>query len=275
MRKLIISIVSFFVLLSCSLNSDVVNGKIIQKRKYVKGYYFGNKNIRNYNQNFYVAKADYQKYCGELPNNEKLIASINNDIIIEDLKITNNISEKPILSNRRIEKLNKKFNKKSDKLKNFVVDRVQECDIIIFNDGNEVSAKIIEITSYDVKYKRCDNIDGPTFTKSIGTIFKIKYSNGTEEVYGNNSNKTANNNNQDALGLGLEEGEKSQSIAIILWFFGGVIGLHRFYLGHIGMGVLYLLTAGLCGIGWLIDGILFLTGSLKPADGKDYGEKII
>ena len=40
------------------------------------------------------------------------------------------------------------------------------------------------------------------------TIFKIKYSNGTEEVYGNNSNNNANNN-QDALGLGLEEGEKS------------------------------------------------------------------
>jgi TM2 domain-containing membrane protein YozV len=90
-------------------------------------------------------------------------------------------------------------------------------------------------------------------------------------------NNTQDNytDDSDILGLGLEEGEKSQSIAIALWFFLGVVGVHRFYLGHIGLGVLYLLTFGLCGVGWLIDGILFLTGDLKPANGKAYGEKII
>jgi TM2 domain-containing membrane protein YozV len=35
--------------------------------------------------------------------------------------------------------------------------------------------------------------------------------------------------------------------------FLGVAGVHRFLLGHIGMGILYLLTAGLCFIGTIID----------------------
>ena len=35
--------------------------------------------------------------------------------------------------------------------------------------------------------------------------------------------------------------------------FLGIAGIHRFVLGHIGMGVLYLLTGGLCLIGTIVD----------------------
>ncbi len=48
---------------------------------------------------------------------------------------------------------------------------------------------------------------------------------------------------------------KSSGIAYILWaicFFGG-FGLHRFYLGKYGTGVLYLFTFGFFGIGQFID----------------------
>lgn len=38
---------------------------------------------------------------------------------------------------------------------------------------------------------------------------------------------------------------------IVLVF--GVFGVHKFIDGSIGMGILYLLTGGLCGIGWLVD----------------------
>ncbi|MEN9304242.1 MAG: hypothetical protein RL264_2671 [Bacteroidota bacterium] len=65
-----------------------------------------------------------------------------------------------------------------------------------------------------------------------------------------------------------EEKEYSWTVAIILCFFLGALGIHRFYLGHIGIGVLYLLTGGLCGIGVLIDFILLLTGGLKPKTGS-------
>jgi TM2 domain-containing membrane protein YozV len=35
--------------------------------------------------------------------------------------------------------------------------------------------------------------------------------------------------------------------------FLGMAGIHRFYLGHIGMGLLYFFTFGLCGIGTIVD----------------------
>ena len=52
-------------------------------------------------------------------------------------------------------------------------------------------------------------------------------------------------------------------IAMILLVFLGVVGAHRFYLGDIGMGILYLLTGGLCGIGVLIDLIKLLTDKME------------
>ncbi|EHQ29999.1 NINE protein [Mucilaginibacter paludis] len=46
---------------------------------------------------------------------------------------------------------------------------------------------------------------------------------------------------------------KSKSTAYILWFFLGVFGAHKFYLNKTGMGIVYLFTAGIFGIGWIID----------------------
>ena len=46
---------------------------------------------------------------------------------------------------------------------------------------------------------------------------------------------------------------KSKPVAYLLWLFLGLIGAHRFYLGKIGTGILWLFTGGLFGIGWIID----------------------
>jgi len=47
--------------------------------------------------------------------------------------------------------------------------------------------------------------------------------------------------------------EKSKGTAYLLWFFFGLIGAHKFYLERIGMGILYIFTLGIFGIGWFID----------------------
>jgi RND superfamily putative drug exporter len=46
---------------------------------------------------------------------------------------------------------------------------------------------------------------------------------------------------------------KSIIIAYLWWTFFGLFGAHQFYLGKKGRGYLYLLTVGLCGLGWLLD----------------------
>jgi len=43
------------------------------------------------------------------------------------------------------------------------------------------------------------------------------------------------------------------NVAWLLLVFLGMFGIHRFYLGKIGTGILYLLTFGLCGLGYIYD----------------------
>lgn len=53
--------------------------------------------------------------------------------------------------------------------------------------------------------------------------------------------------------------EINKWIAALLCFFLGCMGAHKFYEGKIGMGILYLFTVGLLGIGALVDFIVILT----------------
>lgn len=62
---------------------------------------------------------------------------------------------------------------------------------------------------------------------------------------------------------------KSKTTAYLLLIFLGGLGLHKFYLGKTGMGILYIFTAAFFGIGWLID--LFTLG--KQVDKYNSGRK--
>jgi len=64
--------------------------------------------------------------------------------------------------------------------------------------------------------------------------------------------------------------QKSQVVALILVLAVGYLGIHRFYLGYTVIGIIQLLTAGMCGIWTLIDLIRIITGDLGPADGSRY-----
>ena len=64
------------------------------------------------------------------------------------------------------------------------------------------------------------------------------------------------------------EGEKSWLVTLLLCIFLGYLGVHRFYTGHIAIGVVQLITVGGCGIWTLIDFILIVCDKFKTADGK-------
>ncbi|GAB1429342.1 hypothetical protein MASR2M18_01730 [Ignavibacteria bacterium] len=62
--------------------------------------------------------------------------------------------------------------------------------------------------------------------------------------------------------------QKDWLTTLLLAIFLGGLGVHRFYTGHIGIGVAQLLTLGGCGIWSLIDIIQIATGSFKDANGE-------
>lgn len=81
-------------------------------------------------------------------------------------------------------------------------------------------------------------------------------------------NQTVFNNQQNA-NLGVIHGisKKDKTAALVLCIFFGIFGVHKFYVGKIGMGITYFLTMGLFGFGWIIDIILIATGSFKDEFG--------
>lgn len=52
--------------------------------------------------------------------------------------------------------------------------------------------------------------------------------------------------------------EKDKWVALLLCFFLGLLGIHKFYEGKIFTGILYFFTLGIFGIGALIDFIILL-----------------
>lgn len=97
---------------------------------------------------------------------------------------------------------------------------------------------------------------------------------------GQNSNGNSQNNNGQPIIVNIQNTNmnaninggaaypyKKKWIAFLLCFFGGFFGLHRFYVGKAGTGIIWLLTGGLVGIGWILDCLLILFGSFRDKAG--------
>lgn len=62
--------------------------------------------------------------------------------------------------------------------------------------------------------------------------------------------------------------EKNWLTSLLLCIFLGSLGVHRFYAGKIGTGILMLITCGGCGIWTLVDLIMIITGKFTDKDGN-------
>jgi hypothetical protein len=119
-----------------------------------------------------------------------------------------------------------------------------QCDIIILKTGREILAKVLEIGNAEVKYKMCDNLDGPTFTMVKAEIFMIKYPNGTSTVI---NEGTPSEVKKAADSTGISYSGERHIPGIIIWgFVFSVLGWFVPYVGSIVMliGMLFC-SAGL------------------------------
>ena len=56
-------------------------------------------------------------------------------------------------------------------------------DFITKKNGDEIQAKILEVGNSEIKYKKIDNLEGPTFTIYKSEVLLIKYQNGSKDIF--------------------------------------------------------------------------------------------
>lgn len=56
-------------------------------------------------------------------------------------------------------------------------------DLITKKSGEDVKAKVIEVTTTEIKYKKAENVNGPLFTILKSDVLLLRYENGTKDVF--------------------------------------------------------------------------------------------
>jgi hypothetical protein len=114
-----------------------------------------------------------------------------NDLIQnQEIELLKNIDDNSFVA--KSQEINEAFNKK---LKTKIV--IDSCDLIVCKNGDEIDAKVLEIGLAEIKYKKCDNPNGPTISIKKSEVLMIKYPNGTKDIIkssasGNSSSKNEN-----------------------------------------------------------------------------------
>lgn len=147
-------------------------------------------------------------------------------------------------------------------------------------DIKNKESKVIKMQKADVRITEANASATPVITTANVTevtVLSIPANNPGKQVIGKHigqkksadikvSNKTDQNQKTPKT---TSSGDKSWVVTLLLAFFLGGLGLHRFYLGYTWQGVVQLLTLGGLGIWVLIDFVRIIMKDLKPKDG-DY-----
>ena len=199
MKKLLI-ILPLIILFSCS----------VQKRKYQKGFYVSSNKTKTIAKKDRIASAKKENRSEVLAIKcVPLVTDINNELEASaDKKISALAVNKPLIN----------------------LSKDEPCDKITFKNGDEISVKILEIAPFDIKYKKCDSPDGPSYIIKKSTVFMITYANGTKEVFKAEPEVKQSNNNNNNNNSGNSNSNKGPSIpeSAVISLIAGICGFAIF-----------------------------------------------
>ena len=73
----------------------------------------------------------------------------------------------------------------------FLTTKLNAQDIITKQNGDDIEAKVLEILDSEIKYKKFNFLDGPTYTEKKSEILLIRYENGSKDVFTEKDTETA------------------------------------------------------------------------------------
>ncbi|MCX6172861.1 MAG: hypothetical protein NT048_08510 [Flavobacterium sp.] len=77
-------------------------------------------------------------------------------------------------------------------------------DLITKKTGDIIKVKVLEVTTSEIKYKKIDNLSGPTYSVTKSDVFSINYKNGTKDVFSETISKDQKNENEVNADTGIE-----------------------------------------------------------------------
>lgn len=149
---LVLGIISIFS--SCS----------IEKRIYRPGYHIEWKRNTNSNHNDNTSELQNSNILEESKEHSKTAREIETDLGESNILVAEEV------------KITKQENPLQKKIDN-------NCDEIILRSGVIIKGKVTEIGVDEIKYKKCENLEGPTIAILKSEVFLIKYPNGTTDVF--------------------------------------------------------------------------------------------
>ena len=69
-------------------------------------------------------------------------------------------------------------------------------DILTKKNGEDIKVKVTEVNQVDIKFKKSDNLTGPTYIISKGDVFMIRYEDGSKDIF----NEISNTSDMDSRG---------------------------------------------------------------------------
>jgi hypothetical protein len=98
-------------------------------------------------------------------------------------------------------------------------------DIIKLKNGDEIVAKVLEVSQTTIKYKKCNNLDGPLMVESIDNVFMIKYVNGSKDVFNKPTKQIVDSPKKENTQTGEKKYNKFAVMSFIFSFFFIVWGI--------------------------------------------------